>query len=94
MNANKPILVKTFSERILFYLYVTIQQQIFCDFLLLFHSDSELRLQKTEQRALKAEEDLQAAMEKILELEKQLKGRPSLESKSDDGKDFTLYHRW
>lgn len=94
MNANKPILVKTFSERILFYLYVTIQQQIFCDFLLLFHSDSELRLQKTEQRALKAEEDLQAAMEKILELEKQLKGRPSLESKSDDGKNSTLYHRW
>ncbi|XP_034534055.1 axonemal dynein light chain domain-containing protein 1 isoform X2 [Notolabrus celidotus] len=41
--------------------------------------DSELRVQSTEQRALKAEEALQAALEKIQDLERQLQGRPSLE---------------
>ncbi|XP_038571392.1 axonemal dynein light chain domain-containing protein 1 isoform X2 [Micropterus salmoides] len=39
--------------------------------------DSELRVQSAEQRALKAEEALQAALEKIQDLEKQLQGRPS-----------------
>ncbi|XP_035504357.2 axonemal dynein light chain domain-containing protein 1 isoform X2 [Scophthalmus maximus] len=41
--------------------------------------DSELRVQSAEQRALKAQEALQAALEKIQDLERQLLGRPSLE---------------
>ncbi|KAF0041949.1 hypothetical protein F2P81_005481 [Scophthalmus maximus] len=44
-----------------------------------FDSDSELRVQSAEQRALKAQEALQAALEKIQDLERQLLGRPSLE---------------
>lgn len=48
-------------------------------------SDSELRIQSAEQRALKAEEALQAALEKIQDLERQLQGRPSLEPKSSEG---------
>ncbi|XP_071402949.1 axonemal dynein light chain domain-containing protein 1 [Centroberyx affinis] len=40
---------------------------------------SEVRLQTAEQRALEAEEALQAALEKIQDLERQLQGRPSLE---------------
>ncbi|XP_060934182.1 axonemal dynein light chain domain-containing protein 1 [Limanda limanda] len=44
--------------------------------------DSELRVQSAEQRALKAEEALQASLEKIQDLERQLQGRPSLEPKS------------
>uniref|UniRef100_A0A3B4WDQ0 Axonemal dynein light chain domain containing 1 n=1 Tax=Seriola lalandi dorsalis TaxID=1841481 RepID=A0A3B4WDQ0_SERLL len=44
--------------------------------------DSELRVQAAEQRALKAEEALQAALEKIQDLERQLQGQPSLEPKS------------
>ncbi|XP_026179535.1 axonemal dynein light chain domain-containing protein 1 [Mastacembelus armatus] len=43
--------------------------------------DSELRVQSAEQRALKAEEALQVALEKIQDLERQLEGRPSLEPK-------------
>uniref|UniRef100_A0A8C9YG51 Axonemal dynein light chain domain containing 1 n=1 Tax=Sander lucioperca TaxID=283035 RepID=A0A8C9YG51_SANLU len=43
--------------------------------------DSELRVQSTEQRALKAEEALQSALEKIQDLERQLQGRSSLEPK-------------
>lgn len=42
-------------------------------------SDSELRVQAAEQRALKAEEALQAALQKIQDLERQLQGSPSLE---------------
>uniref|UniRef100_A0A8C4H9N1 Axonemal dynein light chain domain containing 1 n=1 Tax=Dicentrarchus labrax TaxID=13489 RepID=A0A8C4H9N1_DICLA len=44
--------------------------------------DSELQVQSAEQRALKAEEALQAALEKIQDLETQLQGQPSLEPKS------------
>uniref|UniRef100_A0A673CG03 Axonemal dynein light chain domain containing 1 n=1 Tax=Sphaeramia orbicularis TaxID=375764 RepID=A0A673CG03_9TELE len=43
-------------------------------------SDSEVQLQNAEQRALKAQEDLQEALEKIQDLERQLQGRPSLEA--------------
>ncbi|XP_034737078.1 axonemal dynein light chain domain-containing protein 1 isoform X2 [Etheostoma cragini] len=43
--------------------------------------DSELRVQSTEQRALKAEEALQSALEKIQDLERQLQGHSSLEPK-------------
>ncbi|XP_031715521.1 axonemal dynein light chain domain-containing protein 1 isoform X2 [Anarrhichthys ocellatus] len=43
--------------------------------------DSELRVQGAERRAFKAEEALQAALEKIQDLERQLQGRPSLEPK-------------
>ncbi|XP_047443510.1 axonemal dynein light chain domain-containing protein 1 isoform X2 [Mugil cephalus] len=46
--------------------------------------DSEVRVTIAEQRALKAEEDLQAALEKIRELERQLQGPSSLEPKSDE----------
>ncbi|XP_039984217.1 axonemal dynein light chain domain-containing protein 1 isoform X3 [Xiphias gladius] len=46
--------------------------------------DSELRVQSAEQRALKAEEALQAALEKIQDLERQLQGRPSLEPKPSE----------
>ncbi|KAM8875720.1 axonemal dynein light chain domain-containing protein 1 isoform 3-T3 [Spinachia spinachia] len=46
--------------------------------------DAELRVQSTEQRAFKAEEALQAALEKILDLERQLQGRPSLEPESNE----------
>uniref|UniRef100_A0A8K9XJ24 Axonemal dynein light chain domain containing 1 n=1 Tax=Oncorhynchus mykiss TaxID=8022 RepID=A0A8K9XJ24_ONCMY len=41
----------------------------------------EARVQRAEERALKAEEALQAALEKIQDLERQLQGRPSLEAK-------------
>nr|XP_019954094.1 PREDICTED: axonemal dynein light chain domain-containing protein 1 isoform X2 [Paralichthys olivaceus] len=51
--------------------------------------DSELRVQSTEQRALKAEEALQAALEKIQDLERQLQGRPGLESESSEEKKKT-----
>ncbi|XP_035031600.2 axonemal dynein light chain domain-containing protein 1 [Hippoglossus stenolepis] len=51
--------------------------------------DSELRVQSSEQRALKAEEALQAALEKIQDLERQLQGRPSLEPKSIEEKKKT-----
>lgn len=50
-----------------------------------FVSDSELRVQSAEQRALKAEEALQAALEKIKDLERQLQGRSSLEPKISQG---------
>uniref|UniRef100_A0A3B5A2R9 Axonemal dynein light chain domain containing 1 n=1 Tax=Stegastes partitus TaxID=144197 RepID=A0A3B5A2R9_9TELE len=43
--------------------------------------DSEVRVKIAEERALKAEDDLQAALEKIKDLERQLQGRPSLESR-------------
>ncbi|XP_032382037.1 axonemal dynein light chain domain-containing protein 1 isoform X2 [Etheostoma spectabile] len=46
--------------------------------------DSELRVQSTEQRALKAEEALQSALEKIQDLEKQLQGHSSLEPKRSE----------
>ncbi|XP_040896473.1 axonemal dynein light chain domain-containing protein 1 isoform X2 [Toxotes jaculatrix] len=48
--------------------------------------ESELRVQSAEQRALKAEEALQAALEKIQDLERQLQGRPSLEPKMSEEK--------
>ncbi|XP_059197709.1 axonemal dynein light chain domain-containing protein 1 isoform X2 [Centropristis striata] len=51
--------------------------------------DSELQVQSMEQRALKAEEALQAALEKIRDLERQLQGRPSLEPKSSEEKKKT-----
>ncbi|GAA6235312.1 axonemal dynein light chain domain-containing protein 1 isoform X1 [Lates japonicus] len=51
--------------------------------------DSELRIQSAEQRALKAEEALQAALEKIQDLERQLQGQPSLEPKSSEEKKKT-----
>ncbi|XP_076583081.1 axonemal dynein light chain domain-containing protein 1 [Chaetodon auriga] len=51
--------------------------------------DSELRVQSAEHRALEAEEALQAALEKIQDLERQLQGRPSLESKSSEEKKKT-----
>ncbi|XP_044056087.1 axonemal dynein light chain domain-containing protein 1 isoform X2 [Siniperca chuatsi] len=51
--------------------------------------DSELRVQSAEQRALKAEEALQAALENIQNLERQLQGRPSLEPKSSEEKKKT-----
>ncbi|XP_029356233.1 axonemal dynein light chain domain-containing protein 1 [Echeneis naucrates] len=41
--------------------------------------DSELRVQSAEQRALKAEEALQAALEKIQDLQRQLQWQPILE---------------
>ncbi|KAM7011951.1 axonemal dynein light chain domain-containing protein 1 [Tautogolabrus adspersus] len=46
--------------------------------------DSELQGQSAEQRALKAEEDLQTALEKIQDLERQLQAQPSLEPKSSE----------
>uniref|UniRef100_A0A3Q3K7E7 Uncharacterized protein n=1 Tax=Monopterus albus TaxID=43700 RepID=A0A3Q3K7E7_MONAL len=46
-----------------------------------FVRDSELRLQIAEQRALKAEEALQAALEKIHGMGEQLQGLPTLEPK-------------
>ncbi|TKS74300.1 Axonemal dynein light chain domain-containing protein 1 [Collichthys lucidus] len=52
-------------------------------------NDSELRVQTAEQRALKAEEALQAALDKIQDLERQLQGRPSLEPKSSKEKKKT-----
>ena len=55
-----------------------------------FDSDSELRFQSSEQRALKAEEALQAALEKIQDLERQLQGRPSLEPESIEGKQHSF----
>ncbi|XP_008291256.1 axonemal dynein light chain domain-containing protein 1 [Stegastes partitus] len=45
--------------------------------------DSEVRVKIAEERALKAEDDLQAALEKIKDLERQLQGRPSLESREE-----------
>lgn len=49
-------------------------------------SNSELRVQSAEQRALKAEEALQAALDKIQDLERQLQGYSSLEPKGCEGK--------
>ncbi|XP_069558314.1 axonemal dynein light chain domain-containing protein 1 [Brachyistius frenatus] len=46
--------------------------------------DSEVRVMTAEQRALKAEEALQEALEKILDLNRQLQGRLSLEPKTDE----------
>ncbi|XP_041861479.1 axonemal dynein light chain domain-containing protein 1 isoform X2 [Melanotaenia boesemani] len=46
--------------------------------------DSEVRVLNAEQRSLKAEEALQAALEKIQDLERQLQGQPNLEAKSNE----------
>ncbi|KAK2835310.1 hypothetical protein Q5P01_015794 [Channa striata] len=46
--------------------------------------DAELRVQSAEDRALKAEEALQAALEKIQDLERQLQGQPSVEPSSEE----------
>ncbi|KAG7513581.1 hypothetical protein JOB18_011935 [Solea senegalensis] len=52
--------------------------------------DSELRVQSAEHRALKAEEALQAALEKIQDLERlQLQGQPLLEPKSNEERKIT-----
>ncbi|XP_042271697.1 axonemal dynein light chain domain-containing protein 1 isoform X2 [Thunnus maccoyii] len=51
--------------------------------------ESELQVQSAEQRALKAEEALQAALEKIKDLEKQLHDQSSLEPKSSEEKKKT-----
>lgn len=40
-----------------------------------------MRAISAEERALKAEEDLQAALDKIQDLERQLQARPSVETK-------------
>jgi len=53
---------------------------------LLLPSDSEVQVQSAKQRALTAEEALQAALEKIQDLERQLQGQPSLELKTEEGK--------
>lgn len=50
-------------------------------------SDSEVRVQIAEKRALKAEEALQEALKKIKDLERQLQGRPSVEPHSTEGAD-------
>ncbi|XP_051803396.1 axonemal dynein light chain domain-containing protein 1 isoform X2 [Acanthochromis polyacanthus] len=46
--------------------------------------DSEMRVKTAEERALKAEDALQAALEKIKDLERQLQGRSSLEAKTNE----------
>lgn len=51
----------------------------------MFVSDSALLVHSAEQRALKAEEALQAALERIKDLERQLKDQSSLEPKSSEG---------
>eukprot|EP00064_Thunnus_orientalis_P012716 superscaffoldBa00001985_g12751 len=51
--------------------------------------ESELQVQSAEQRALKAEEALQAALEKIKDLERQLHDQSSLEPKSSEEKKKT-----
>lgn len=48
-------------------------------------SDSELQVQSAEQRALKGEEALQAALDKIQDLEGQLQGRSNQGSRSGKG---------
>uniref|UniRef100_A0AAQ5X0P1 Axonemal dynein light chain domain containing 1 n=1 Tax=Amphiprion ocellaris TaxID=80972 RepID=A0AAQ5X0P1_AMPOC len=50
--------------------------------------DSEVRVKTTEERALKAEDALQAALEKIKDLERQLQGRSSLEAKTNEATTF------
>lgn len=52
-----------------------------------FASDSEMRVQSAEQRALKAEEALLSASVKIQDLERKLQGRSSL---SSEGTEFQL----
>lgn len=49
----------------------------FVRFLSVFVSDSEMRVQRAEQRALKAEEALQLASVKIQDLERKLQGQSS-----------------
>ncbi|XP_028259743.1 axonemal dynein light chain domain-containing protein 1 [Parambassis ranga] len=51
--------------------------------------DSEVQVKIAEQRAQKAEEDLQAALERIKDLERQLQGRPSLEPSNKEEKKKT-----
>ncbi|XP_040040823.2 axonemal dynein light chain domain-containing protein 1 isoform X2 [Gasterosteus aculeatus] len=51
--------------------------------------DAELRVLSTEQRAFEAEEALQAALQKIQDLERQLQGRPSLEPESNEERKTT-----
>ena len=48
-------------------------------------SDSELWVQSAEQRAFKAEEALQEALEKIQDLERQLQAQSCLEPKISEG---------
>lgn len=49
-----------------------------------FVSDSEMRVQSAEQRALKAEEALQSALVRIQDLERHLQGRPSLDAEGTE----------
>ncbi|XP_028300419.1 axonemal dynein light chain domain-containing protein 1 isoform X2 [Gouania willdenowi] len=51
--------------------------------------DSEMRLKTAEQRALKAEEELQEALGKIQDLEKQLEDHPRLQAQRDEGMEKT-----
>lgn len=57
--------------------------QVLSDFPL-FGSDSELRVQSAEQRALKAEEALESALVKIQDLERHLQGRSSLNAEGTE----------
>lgn len=59
-------------------------KQLLSDFCLC--SDSEMRVQRAEQRALKAEEALQLASVKIQDLERKLQGKSSV---SAEGADYT-----
>lgn len=59
-------------------------KQLLSDFCLC--SDSEMQVQRAEQRALKAEEALQLASVKIQDLERKLQGKSSL---SAEGADYT-----
>ncbi|MEQ2256798.1 hypothetical protein ILYODFUR_027819 [Ilyodon furcidens] len=60
------------------------------EFLLFLLSYSEVRARSAEQRALKAEETLHAALEKIQDLERQLQIQTALEPQSEAGKTLLI----
>lgn len=59
----------------------------------MFFSNSELRVLSAEQRALKAEEALQAALDKIQDLERHLQGQSGLEPKSSEGTETKTFYK-
>lgn len=63
---------------------VCIHEAAFGRFPSVFVSDSEVRVQRADQRALKAEEALHLALVKIQDLERKLQGQSSLSAEGTD----------
>lgn len=60
----------------------------------MYLSNSELQVQSAEQRALRAEEALQAALDTIQDLERQLQSQSRAEPQSVEGTQTKPFSKW